>query len=148
MACEHSDVIAGIVPLAGDTYKDQTKCAATHPVAVLQVQGDADAVIAYGGGGPLFTNGGMFPGSVETAADWAKKNGCTGSLTDTGSAIDLDTVLINAETAVAKYTCTNGAVELWTIHGGSHLPSLQTNPANMPTWGERIYGWLSLHPKP
>jgi len=150
LACEHSEVFAGIVPLAGDTYKDQSKCVAAHPVAVLQVQGDADATIAYGGGGPLFTNAAMFPGSVETVGDWATKNGCTGTLTDTGTSIDLDTALANAETAVAKYICTNGAVELWTIHGGGHLPALQTNPAvsTPPTWGERIYGWLSQHPKP
>ncbi len=148
MACEHSDVFAGIVTLAGDTWKDQSKCDAPQPIAVLQVQGDLDGVIQYGGGGPLFPNGGVYPGSVETVADWATKNGCTGSLTDTGTSIDLDKVLLNAETSVSKYTCTRGAVELWTIHGGSHLPSFQTDPAMMPTWGEKIYGWLSQYPKP
>jgi len=33
-------------------------------------------------------------------------------------------------------------VELWTIHGGSHIPNFQ------PTWSETIWTWLSAHPKP
>jgi polyhydroxybutyrate depolymerase len=148
MACAHSDVFAAIAPLAGDTWKDQSKCAALEAVGVLQIQGDADATIAYGGGGPLWPQGGTYPGSVETAADWATKNGCTGSLTDTGTSLDIDTALANAETGVSKYTCTHGAVELWTIHGGGHLPSLHTDPTKMPTWGELLYGWLSQHSKP
>jgi polyhydroxybutyrate depolymerase len=149
MACDHASEIAAVMALAGDTFKDQGKCAAGSPVAVLQVQGDADAVVNYAGG-MLLPGGALFPGSRETIGDWATKNGCTGTLAATGQMLDLDTVLPGAETTVEAFVgCPTGsAAELWTIKGGSHVPAFQTNPANMPTWGELVWGWLSMHVKP
>jgi hypothetical protein len=34
-------------------------------------------------------------------------------------------------------------VQLWTIDGGAHIPTL-----NQPAWGEDVWGFLSAHPKP
>ena len=45
-----------------------------------------------------------------------------------------------AETTVSRYSGCN--VELWTIHGGGHVPNFQ------PSWGETFYGFLAAHPKP
>jgi polyhydroxybutyrate depolymerase len=145
MACDHASRIAGIMALAGDTWKDQGRCAAGSKVAVLQVQGDADATVPYAGGTLIAP----FPGSKETAGDWAVKNGCPGALSPTGATLDLDTVQPGAETEVEAFSgCpAGGEVELWTIHGAGHIPSFQTNPANMPTWGEQIWGWLSTKVK-
>jgi polyhydroxybutyrate depolymerase len=149
MACDHAGEIAAVMALAGDTWKDQGRCAAGSPVAVLQVQGDADAVVPYAGG-TLFPGGAMYPGSRETIGDWAAKDGCTGSLAATGQTLDLDTGIPGAETTVEAFSgCPAGtAAELWTIKGGSHVPAFPTNPANMPTWGELVWGWLSMHVKP
>ena len=46
LACDQADKFAAFVSLAGETYLDQTKCAASAPIAYLQVQGDADMTVA------------------------------------------------------------------------------------------------------
>ena len=77
LACDQADKFAAIVSLAGETYKNQKKCAASAPIAYLQVQGDADTTVPYGGGAP---EGVAIlppaPGAVETTRDWAAKNRC------------------------------------------------------------------------
>lgn len=140
LACELSKDIAGIVSLAGATYSDPAKCKATDPVAVLQVHGDMDETVAYGGG--KLYGAATFPGAKETVATWAAKNGCGAELTTTAEKLDLDTGLAGDDTVVARHACTKGAAELWTITNGKHVPALQ------PTWASLIYGFLEAHPKP
>ena len=65
---------------------------------------------------------------------------------DTSAApLDLDTSIAGAETTVERWTgCkTGGAAELWTIHGGSHIPVF-----NQPAWPDAMWRWFSSHPKP
>ena len=50
MACTHPELVAAIVSLAGATFGNPADCAPSAPVAVLQIHGTADDVIAYGGG--------------------------------------------------------------------------------------------------
>lgn len=140
LACELSAEIAAIVSLAGMGWQDPSKCHPTDPVSVLQIHGDADETISYGGG-TVFGSGPTFPGAVATVASWAAKNGCAETLTDDGH-LDLVTDLDGEETRMARHACTSGAVELWTIEGGRHVPRLQ------PTSAERIYAFLEAHPKP
>ena len=141
MACELSGRIAGIVSLAGTMDAANFTCKATTPVSILHVHGTADTTIAYAGGSAV--NGApAFLGAKETVAVWATKNGCTGALTDSGETLDLDTKLAGAETKVERYTCATGAVELWTIEGGGHIPSFGT------TWPTLIWNFLKAHPKP
>jgi polyhydroxybutyrate depolymerase len=137
MACDAAPRIAGIVSLAGDVWEDPSKCNPTAPVAVLQVHGDADSIVPYAG----TTN--VEPGAVQSVATWAQKNGCSGELADTGMTLDLDSGLPGAETGIAKYTCASGAAELWTIHGGQHVPAFI-----LPDWGNDVFDWLMQHPKP
>src|SRR5256885_7702700 len=40
LGCDQADKLAAVVSLAGETYANQTKCAASAPVAYLQVQGE------------------------------------------------------------------------------------------------------------
>jgi poly(3-hydroxybutyrate) depolymerase len=49
MACEHPELLTGIVSLAGSDWYDTADCAAPAPLAVLQVHGDWDATIRYDG---------------------------------------------------------------------------------------------------
>ncbi len=141
LACDLSSRVAAIVSLAGATWEDPSRCVPTHPISVLEVHGDADTVVSYTGGRVAdFPGIGVFPGARATVADWATLEGCPGMLMDTGMRLDLDSSLPGAETEVDRYAgCTRGAVELWTIHGGGHIPILQ------PTWAATIYGFLSAH---
>ncbi|MDP3237358.1 MAG: PHB depolymerase family esterase [Myxococcales bacterium] len=139
MACDASSRIAAIVSFAGATWKNAMQCPAQPGVSVLQVHGTMDGTIAYGGGN---LQGVEFPGAVETAAQWAQRNGCGPKATV--GAVDLISTLAGDETTQERYSgCTAGAVELWTMQGGSHTPSFNTA-----TWSASIVGFLLAHPKP
>ncbi len=141
-ACDRATEIAGVVSLAGGIWTDASKCNPSEPVAVLEVHGDQDTTVLYGGGSSLYPGGGPYPSAKQTVATWAQKNGCASNLTATGDKLDLDTKLAGAETTIQRHACTKGAAELWTIAGGAHIPSIDT------TFGEKAYDFLSAHPKP
>jgi polyhydroxybutyrate depolymerase len=141
MACEHGDQIAGIASLAGAMYSDVAKCPAANAVSVLEIHGTADTVIAYDGGALV---GNTFPSAETSTKDWATIDKC-GATPDTSAApIDLETTLAGNETHISNYTgCTsNTAVSLWTIQGGSHIPSFSS--AFIPD----VMDFLYAHPKP
>jgi polyhydroxybutyrate depolymerase len=52
MACDRSDLIAGVVNFGGSSWHDPAMCGDPDPVAVLQVHGDWDTVILYNGKAP------------------------------------------------------------------------------------------------
>lgn len=141
LACDLSGRIAGIVSLAGATWSDAGKCKPAGPVAVLQIHGDADPVILYGGG-RYSSLAPAYPSAHQTVATWAALDGC-GALQQTSETLDLDSSLAGAETGIERSpSCRGGAAELWTIHGGSHLPSFNAG------WSEPVWRFLSAHPKP
>ena len=148
MACTSSSRVAAIMALAGDNWKDVTRCVAGAPVSVLQVHGDGDMVIHYeGGSNPYFPpNGGVmnaeYPSARNSVASWVTRNGCQ-PMSMPGTPLDLDSGIAGAETTIDKWSgCKAGtAVELWTIHGGGHVPGFQK------TWPATFYDWLAAHPK-
>jgi polyhydroxybutyrate depolymerase len=141
LACDLSDRIAGIISLAGANWLDPASCEPEHPVNVVQVHGDADAVILYEGGD---TGGGGYPSAAATVGEWAAENGCSGELSDTGTRADYDSAIAGDETRIERYDgCPGeGAVELWTMEGSSHVPSFVK-----PAWGDAIIDWFLAHPR-
>ena len=138
IACELSGRIAAIITLAGMQWLDATKCSPTVPVAVLQVHGDADAVILYAGGA---TKAGTYPSAKQTLATWAAKNGCTGGLAATGETLDLEEKIAGAESTVERHGGCPASVELWTIKGGSHIPFLSV------AWAEASWQFFLANAK-
>lgn len=140
LACDVGDRIAAIVSLAGATWADASACPAKAPVNILQVHGTDDETILYEGG----SNAGIgYPSANDTVAQWAQKNGCTGALTDEGTA-DIESILAGEETRLQSYgECPEGgAVSLWTIDEGAHLPSFDEG------WADAVWDYLEAHPKP
>ncbi len=135
MACDAASRIAAIVSLAGAQWFDLSHCKPSEAVSVLEVHGDADTEVPYDGGPDL-------PSAPTTVSDWAQLDGC-GTTSAMGTAIDLVDTLPGAETQPLSYPCTKGAAELWTVHGGIHVP-----PFRLPDWPAAVYGFLSAHPKP
>ncbi len=135
MACELADRVSAIVSLAGSDYWDASACVPDRAVSVLQIHGDADAVVPDSG----TTN--VFPGAEDVVARWAMRAGCDTSASETGDPIDLETNLAGAETAVTRYAsgCSGAQAELWTIHGGSHIPALT------PDFTPDVLAWLGAH---
>ena len=139
LACDSASRIAGIVSLAGAQWKARSHCAPAQKVAVLQVHGTADDTISYTGGS---IGAAAYPSAAETVANWAAFDGC-GALDTSAPNRDIEAGIPGNETTVARYTgCAGGAVELWSIQGGGHLPTL------VPDWPSQIYGFLGAHPKP
>jgi polyhydroxybutyrate depolymerase len=152
MACQSSDLIASIAVLAGETFLDPSRCQPTERVNILHIQGTADDNVPYAGGAatttsPTFPTAGNLPaapGALLTIQYWAGYNGAGNPVTDPGPSIDLDLDLPGLDTVVTRYTNSppGGAVELWTIQGGSHRPNLS------PEFAPRVINWLFSHPKP
>ena len=142
LGCELSTRLAAVVSLAGAVWKDETKCAPTARISVVQIHGDMDKTIYYEGGSAAGLGGPTHPSATQTVATWAKKNGCTGALGLTGRA-DLVSDLAADETRVEAYAgCPTGVgVELWTLEGGSHIPSFG------PGFRDRLFTFLDAHPK-
>lgn len=136
LACEHADLFAAVVSIAGATFSDSGRCTPSSPVSVLQIHGDRDDTIEYEGG-TLF--GRAFPSAHDTVAQWAGHAGCTGALTSTSERLDLDSVLAGPETRVDRYAgCPSGvAVDLWTLEGGAHLPAFNR------AFRSELWSWLS-----
>jgi len=145
LGCEAAERFAAIASIAGMTFLNASDCAAVTPVSVLHVHGDADTLVPYAGRPdqgvyPECPEG--YPGAAESARRWAERAGCTLAAATTEPPIDLSPRFDGVDTSVLRYSagCAAGVeVELWTIMGGRHSPSL------LPDWGERLVGWLLSH---
>lgn len=139
LACDHADKITAIASLAGATHNDQADCSASEPVSVLQIHGTADATIAYAGGQNL---GNFYPGAQETVQRWVTVNGCDqpGEL---GEPRDIESSFLGDESSVEVFSGCEAetSVELWTIPGGSHIPSLAAD------FSQQVIDWLLTHHK-
>ena len=80
VACELSDRIAAVAPVAGQMALPS--CTPSRPVPVLHFHGGQDPLVPYNGGHPLNLNGFLdkllFPSVEDTISGWARRNGCRG----------------------------------------------------------------------
>lgn len=137
MACDHADVVAGIVSLAGATWQDASKCDPSEPVSILQIHGTVDDAVPYEGGG-------LMPSADATMTMWADYNGCAATRATDSQRLDLEANLSGEDTDVERHDdCPAGIdVQLWTIQDGSHIPLLRANFADL------MWSWYEAHPKP
>jgi polyhydroxybutyrate depolymerase len=129
LACEMSDVFAGIAPVAGILVT--SPCQPKQPVSVLHVHGLADNTIPYSGGGILDT-----PPVEQVIDTWVKLDGCTG-------AVQVDHP-IEIVTHSVYSSCQSGtAVELYAIDkGGDDWPSKYVLSISQIMWD-----FFAAHPK-
>jgi polyhydroxybutyrate depolymerase len=151
MACQSAELIAGIASFAGMTFLDPSRCQPVQPVNILHICGTADELMYSGGadaigmfGGLIRANTPQFPGAIQTIQLWAGYNGASGPVTDPVPTLDLTTDRPGLDTAVTRYTNAplGGAVELWTIKDGTHIPALSSQ------FSPQVVDWLLAHPKP
>ena len=137
LACDHADQVAAVVSVAGTAYEED-ECEPARPVSVLQVHGDTDHTIRYGGG--AIVSLGRYLSARDVVTRWRRLDGCSpGGVA--GPALDLEPTLPGAETTVlAWHGCGEEAeVALWTIVGGEHVP------ARTPLFYDAVYDWLAGH---
>ncbi len=139
LACDNAERFAAIISVAGALGMQVDDCPASRPVGVLQIHGDADTTVSYSGGDEIIGFDCPYPGAAATVERWAGSNNCSGTLTDAGVRMDLDTGIDGDETVVSTYDCPDASAELWTIVGGGHVPSFP-NDVYQPMWD-----FLSAH---
>ncbi len=140
MACDHADTIAAIASLAGAMPTDTSKCQPSEPVAVLQIHGTADDTVLYDGGQ---IQGISYLGAMDSVKAWAGFDTCEMTTTP-GADLDLESTIAGAETKTEGFGgCQgNSRVELWSIEGGGHIPSISTD------FTPQVIDFLFAHPKP
>ncbi|AKT39340.1 uncharacterized protein CMC5_034870 [Chondromyces crocatus] len=140
MACDHADLVAAVVSLAGAMVSMPSQCAATEPVSVLQIHGTDDDTVKYEG--DTFA-GIAYPSALASVEHWAELGGCDASPTS-GEPLDLEADIGGAETTTQTFGgCASGVnAALWSIQGGSHLPSFTS------AFGTGVFDFLLSHPKP
>lgn len=109
LACELSDKIAAIAPVAGGLRLDPMKCNPKRPIALLHIHGTSDLVVPFGGGGL----GAARPVN-ESVGAFRTKNTC--------AAGDGKVVYEKSDVSCRLWGgCAAGAdVELCTVTGGGH----------------------------
>lgn len=111
LACEASDVIAAIAPVAGTLNYEP--CQPTQPVAVLHIHGTDDTRLPYNGGmGPDSRIGVDFASVQESVEFWTVFNTCDPQPQTTSFA--------DIQHQVWSGCRDSTAVELYTIIGGKH----------------------------
>ncbi len=76
LACEASDLIAAIAPVAA--VEAVPKCTPRRPVPVLAFNGTSDYLVSYAGS--LFSRLGGLPSVPDTVSRWASRNACVGPM--------------------------------------------------------------------
>jgi polyhydroxybutyrate depolymerase len=116
LACEVSDRIAAVAPVAGVLGIPPESCNPGRPVPVLHFHGTADPMVPYTGGTPLIPQLGVgivFRSVANTMSHWRSKNACSGFE---------KTFYANGDATCVEWPdCAMGAqTALCTIDGGGH----------------------------
>ena len=135
-ACEHADQVAAVASLAG-ALDTEPHCTPSVPVSVLQVHGTADDTISYAGGEIA---GRPYTSAAKTVALWREVDHCSGDARP-GDRLDADAAVAGEDLRQTTWTgCRTGAeVSLWTITGGTHVPTLT------PAFTVALFDWLEAH---
>jgi polyhydroxybutyrate depolymerase len=151
IACQYSGRVAAVAPVAG--IQAMTPCRTTRPVPVVAFHGTADPLVRYDGKPSklaadlpapdgsghridarhekLFGAKGVFqqgPSIPQEAADWAARNGCSGTVT---------TTRISSKVSLLSWRCPHHAdVDLYRIAGFGHTwPAAATGTGGSGTTG-------------
>jgi len=139
LACELSDKIAAIGPVAGTIPQHLAgTCAPQIPVSVIMFHGTEDPLVPFNGGAILSDPLSRVLSASDTALHWAKLNGCPiwPQIATEPGANPADGTYIQRG---VYGPCPNGSeVVLYTIEGGGH-----TWPGGVQYLPERIIGKTS-----
>jgi polyhydroxybutyrate depolymerase len=133
LACEMSDTLAAVAPVAGVLVYDP--CQPVQPVSVIDFHGLSDTIVPYAGGGVIPGLGQPFPPVEHSLLTWSSLDGCSGS-----PQIDQNGLL----THTSYGSCKSGStVELYAVKGIGHSwPSQYVVPAS-----QMIWDFFETHPK-
>ncbi len=120
LACDIGDRLAGAISIAGGMWLDDTKCPAPAPLTMIAAHAPDDIDVNYEGS----TSGSQqYKGAIDSAAFWAKRNGCADVPQPQGN-LDLVTEVVGNETERIIFpNCSSGTqVEVWRMNDAGHSP--------------------------
>jgi polyhydroxybutyrate depolymerase len=146
LACELSDRIAAIAPVAGDL--PAVPCHPARPISVLAINGTADPFVPYAGG--IAGRGGRVLSAEASTDAFALRDGCSAPATAPEPDVDPTDGVRSRD---RRYACPDRlAVELVTVDGGGHtwpggpqyLPRLVIGPTSRDfDASERIWAFFA-----
>jgi polyhydroxybutyrate depolymerase len=124
-ACAAAGDLRAIVSISGAAPgPDDSPCAPTMPVSVLQIHGDQDQLIRFEGG--RFGRG-RYPSARESVETWRRLDLCE----PTPRTARRWRLLLGAS-RVESWSCPRALVALWTVEGGAHyIPRLRFSAEEM-----------------
>jgi len=145
LACELSDRIAAIAPVAGTLTVDG--CRPSRPISVIHFHGTADEYVPYNGGRGKIATSGDFRSVSDTIALFVELNGCAKEPHVTFQKGDV--------TCQSFTSCKNGtAITLCLIESGGHtwpggkvLPQEGKTSADISA-NEAMWEFFTAHPMP
>lgn len=138
LAYDYPETIAAIASLAGASLMTMEGDAPAQPVNILQIHGTDDPTVKYQGG--TFAAGIAYPSASESMEKWVAYSGAAADGQKLEKTLDLDESIDGAETTIERFDKA-GNIELWSIHGGAHVPKLSAN------FTRDVIEWLFEHPK-
>ena len=148
LACDLSDRIAAVAPVAGVSFPNA--CTPARPVPVVAFHGMADSIVPFEGGpiGIAALRSFIAQPVRESVAKWADHNGC--------AAAPREEQVSEHVTLVSHEQCTEGAtVELYSVDGGGHTwPGAAVDVAALGATTREIsatdlhWEFFAAHPKP
>ena len=121
MACEANETFAGFASIIAGLPVSLRQCRLVQPRSVLMINGDADPLMPWQGGGVGFrgTRGNVLSGP-DTFAHWRHRAGCNGPVRSVPMQNKNKTDHSYPERMVASACPPGLAVEMIRIHGGGH----------------------------
>mgnify|MGYP003683458167 CR=1 FL=1 len=125
MACEHPELIKGIISISGASFRDTELCKGSGAVNILQIHGTADEVIPY-------EENERFASPMQSVLHFVNKGSCNEPIVqslalDLVSNIDLDGDGSDTDLTTWK-SCSKGErVGLWSIQTADHAPQVNDN---------------------
>ncbi len=143
LLCETDGVFAGMVSLAGSTFKDLNKCRLKNPVSYLQIHAEKDPMVDFG-------ENPNHAGGKETTMRRVAAAGCTGE-PEAGARKDLVKLIPSFDTTPVTWNhcLADTEVSLWTIDESKvdgHKP--HTPGFNQPDFVDSAVDFLFKHKKP
>jgi polyhydroxybutyrate depolymerase len=156
LGCELSDKLAAIAAVAGTMPEViAARCNPARAVPAIIIHGTADKFAPFAGGATRKDGSGKVLSAADTAAFWAKKNGCTAQPGERKAApVDQDGTTVEevqygkcrGATDVALYVVRNGG-HTWP-KGWQYLPKILVGPTtqNMDA-AATIWAFFEAHPR-
>ena len=116
LACELSDQITAVAPVAGNLVKGYD-CKPANPVALLAINGTDDPLVPYNGG-TVANDRGEVISTEDTMTFWATNNGCTGDPSE--EALPDSDPNDSSRAYKRTYPACSAPLILYRIQGGGH----------------------------